>query len=88
MSEARLSLPARSVEIPLLNDGDGDDIGCKMDAARQRVQALLDESTSAFADAGASGCGWEGVIDHAKSRLLQAQVPVRDELIDCLFMTL
>ena len=73
-------LPARSVEIPLLNDGDDeDDIGCKMDAARQRVQALLDESTSAFEDAGASGCGWEGVINHAKSRLLHAQVPVRDE---------
>ncbi len=75
VATARRALPALHTELLPPIDCD-DSVYFKLDAAGQRVHALLDLCAAEFAESGRSGCGWEGIIDHAKGRLMRAQVPV------------
>ncbi len=73
VANARRSLPASRADVPSLSDDDSMDFDS--DAARHRVQVLLDVCAAEFTEVHRSGCGWESVINDAKGRLAHAQVP-------------
>jgi hypothetical protein len=83
LARAKASLPSAEDALdvlPSLIDDSPDTFQLDFESARVRVTSLLDVAASSFDTAGARDCGWKGVIDTAKDRLLHAQVTFFDGL--------
>jgi len=83
LARAKASLPSAEDALdvlPSLIDDSPDTFQLDFESARERVTSLLDVAASSFDTAGARDCGWKGVIDTAKDRLLHAQVTFFDGL--------
>jgi hypothetical protein len=90
LARAKASLPSADDALdvlPSLIDDSPDTFQLDFESAQERVTSLLDVAASSFDTAGARDCGWKGVIDTAKVRLLHAQVTFFDGLFGFIVVT-